>query len=862
MSDNTKTLLKGIGLCAGGIGANAAEVDVKDDKIVRIRPMQLDKKYDPQTFNPWRIKSPDGKIFEPTTRSLIPPFSLVYKKRTYSPNRILYPMKRVDWDPNGDRNTKKRGESKYVRITWDEATDIIAAELKRIQSTYGPTSVLVQGDGHGETKAIHGPHGCSARLLDKLGGYTIQARQPDSWEGWYWGAKHVWGCDPVGQGYQNNLWKDTIENTKMLLMWGADPETTTWSWGGHQASRLCFFLREIGIRNIYICPDVNYACGIHADKWIPVLPNTDIALQLAIAYTWIVEDTYDKEYVATHTVGFEYIKKHVLGEDDGIPKTPKWAEGVCGVPSRTIKALARKWAKEATAIGHCNGGSFIRSAYAHEPGRYEVVLLGMQGLGKPGTSQLKFIEWGFYGIDDTNPVPRTEMYPNVRGCYNGWDKKVPAQFITKTLVPQAILGDYTEDDPLYLYGVSMAGYPREDQFVEYQYPEKGCAPIHMIWTDSPCWTTCWNGGNHMIQALRSEKIEFILAQHPWLENDCLFADIILPINTKMEEEDMSIDNFNGQYNMVFYEGQAIEPLGESKSDWEAVAEIAKKFDLYDYYVKGMTVEDYLKEGYKGAGLPHYISYEEFRDKEYFVIPTAEGWEDDPPGFSLFYKDPEKYPLKTPSGKLEFYSQDLADNFPDDEERGPYPKWIPYGESHQESLLHSRSEKFPFLIVSNHPRWRCHANLDDVSWLREIPTCKVVGPDGYQYEPVWINPKDAAMLGITDGDVVKVYNDRGWVLGGAIVTERITPGVLYQDHGARLDPIEVGVSDRAGSNNLICPTMTTSKYVAGEVTSGFLVGIEKVDVFKLAQQYPEAFSRVRDKTTGNLIDAWLIEEGGR
>src|SRR5690606_13600724 len=99
---------------------------------------------------------------------------------------------------------------------------------------------------------------------------------------------------------------------------------------------------------------------------------------------------------------------------------------------------------------------------------------------------------------------------------------------------------------------------------------------------------------------------------------------------------------------------------------------------------------------------------------------------------------------------------------------------------QESLLHPRSEKFPYLMVSNHPRWRVHANMDDVSWFREIETCKVTGPDGYQYEPVWINPKDAAKLGVKTGDVVKIYNDRGWVLGGVYVTERIMPGVVYQD----------------------------------------------------------------------------------
>ena len=294
--DSETTTYKNLGFCSFASGANASAVDVKNGRIVRVRPLHFDEKYKPEEMKPWKLEA-RGKTFEPTTKSLIPPFSLAYKKRAYSPNRILYPLKRVDWDPNGERNTQNRGKSKFVRISWDEAAQIVADETRRIQQKYGPTAVLVQGDGHGETMTIHGPHGCQTHLLDLMGGYTLQARNADSWEGWYYGAKHVWGQDPVGQGNQTNLWKDVSENTDMLLFWGSDPETTPWGWNGQQASRLCYFWTEIGVREIYICPDLNYGAAVHADKWIPVRPNTDAAMQLAIAYTWISEGTYDKEYI-------------------------------------------------------------------------------------------------------------------------------------------------------------------------------------------------------------------------------------------------------------------------------------------------------------------------------------------------------------------------------------------------------------------------------------------------------------------------------------------------------------------------------------------------------------------------------------
>lgn len=856
--DKSKTCYKGLGFCGFGLGANTAEVEVKDGKIVRIRPFQYDKKYAKEEIKPWKLES-RGKTFDPGLKTLLPPFAYVYKKRAFSKNRIPYPLKRIDWDPKGERNPQNRGVSKYVRISWDEATDIIADEIRRVHKEYGPYALMVQGDGHGETKAIHGPHGCQVNMLELLGGCSLQSRNPDSWEGWYWGAKHVWGQDPVGQGDQTNLWKDVSDNAEMILCWGCDQETTPWGWGGQQASRLSYWFSSLGIETIYICPDLNYGAAVHADKWIPVIPNTDTALQMAIAYTWFMEDTYDKEYVATHTVGFEDFKAYIMGEEDGVPKTPQWASPICGVPVRIIKTLARKWAAQATTIAHGNGGSFIRSTYSHEPARMEVCLLGMQGLGKPGRNQMKYIEWNLYNLHSQNPGPRTAVIPSVRGAYQGTAGTLPAsaaQIIPKTLVPDAIMADA----PMHWYGTTKAGYPAEDQFLEYDYPlADGGAPIRMIWSDSPCWTTCWNGGNRFIDALRSEKIEFFLAQQPWMENDCLFADIILPINTKFEEEDIAVEIMGGQYNALYYEGQCIDPIGESKSDFEAVAEVAKKLGIYSEYTENKTYEDLIKRGYDMSGVTDYASYQEFREKEYIVVPVADDWEEDAAGFANFCNDPEQYPLTTPTGLLEFKSTALEEYFPDDEERPPVPHWVPYGKSHAESLLHERSKKYPYMIVSNHPRWREHANLDDVSWLREIPTCKVKGEDGYLYEPLWIHPIDAAAKGIKDGDIVELFNDRGSVLGGAYVTERVMPGVVYQDHGARLDPIDAGKIDRGGANNLICPGNVTSQNCAGEVTSGFLVDFQKADMTTLRQRYPAAFQKSYDKAIGVYVDAWL-EEG--
>ena len=401
MEDKNKPVVKaeeksyviGIGYCGGGAGSNTSIADVKNGKLLRIRPLHYDWKYDKKNFNAWKWEI-HGKTFEPRMRSLIPPYSLAYKKRVYSPNRILYPLKRVDWDPNGERNPQNRGVSKYERISWDEATDIIASEIKRVQKQYGPYAIMPQWGGHGEVKTVHNPHGYPNRLFELMGGFTMEVRNPDSWEGWYWGAKHAWGMESVGQmNPSTNCMPDIAEHSGMILFWGCDPETTPWGFDGQMSSRLCYFWSELGIKEVFVCPDLNYGAAIHANKWIPIRPGTDAALQLAIAYTWITEGTYQKEYLKTHSVGFDKFEEYVLGKEDGVPKTPAWASPKCGIPEWTIKALAREWGAKATSITHGNGGPGIRSPYSTENGRLEIFLMAMQGLGRPGVHQVKMIEW-------------------------------------------------------------------------------------------------------------------------------------------------------------------------------------------------------------------------------------------------------------------------------------------------------------------------------------------------------------------------------------------------------------------------------------------------------------------------------------
>ena len=325
-----KVVLKASSLMGPRSGPPSSIESDSEGKITRIRPYYYEKDIDWDSKKPWKVEA-RGATFQAPRHTLPASYYLSYKKRVYSNNRVRYPLKRIDWDPNGDRHPETRGKSRYVRISWDEATTIIADELKRIREKYGMSAVLAEADMHGEGKHVAPAHGCMNRLLSIMGGYTVQMRNMDSWEGYSWGSKNVWGGEPVGEMQPSaNLWPDIARNAEQLLFWSSDPESTSIGFDGYMASRLTQWVHNLGIKYVFVDPALNW-CGCYlADKWIPVKPNTDAALYLGIIYTWLKEDLYDIEYVKTHAVGYEEFFDYVLGKEDGEPKTPKWASEKCG----------------------------------------------------------------------------------------------------------------------------------------------------------------------------------------------------------------------------------------------------------------------------------------------------------------------------------------------------------------------------------------------------------------------------------------------------------------------------------------------------------------------------------------------------
>src|SRR6202790_1141093 len=372
----------------------AVFVYVKDGKIVRMTPIDFDDD-DPKA---WTIAA-RGMNFTPPSRTTLAPHGQNAKSIVYSPDRLLYPMKRVDFDPDGERNPQNRGKSGYVRISWEEAISLVTTEIKRQKRLHGPGAITFSHGSHHTWGNIGYYLSALFRFANAVG-MTRVHHNPDSWEGWYWGAVHHWGYTlRVGQSETYGTVEDCLQNCDMIVSWAADPESTSGSYGAQEGTTRRQWLKDpkLGIKVVHVDPYYNASAQFLPGKWFAPKPTTSVAMAMAIAYVWIKEDLYDKDYVRTHTVGFDKCKAYLLGEEDGTPKTPEWQQIETCVPAKDVRALAREWGRKRVYLapgGWGNGhGGACRNQTGIQWARVMVCLSAMQGLGKPGVN-MGNLQWG------------------------------------------------------------------------------------------------------------------------------------------------------------------------------------------------------------------------------------------------------------------------------------------------------------------------------------------------------------------------------------------------------------------------------------------------------------------------------------
>jgi trimethylamine-N-oxide reductase (cytochrome c) len=619
------------------------------------------------------------------------------------------------------------------------------------------------------------------------------------------------------------------------------------------------WLQELGIEVVHIDPYYNHSAALLGGKWFAPRPGTDTALALAIAHVWITEGLYDKQYVAERCAGFEPWRDYVLGKEDGIPKTPEWQAPETGIPAKDVRALARRWGTKKTYLGAGgwgNGhGGACRAATGIQWARAVACLLAMQGMGKPGVNY-GHLQWGtpvdlrFYfpgyadgglsgDIENTGmPISLYQRMPQLP-TFNPSAQRVP-----RLQIPEAILEGRAE-------GYPWNGKTIEGQFQKFVYPQAGHSPVRMLYKYGGASIGTMTDTNRYVKAYRTDKLEFVVNQSIWFEGEAKFADVLLPACTQFERWDISEFGGTGGYalhaqtqmnhRVVFLQHKCIEPLGESKPDFQIFQALASRLGLGAYFSEGMTELDWVKRLFDASDLPKHISWKKFLKKGYFVVPPLEEGRRDPPSLRWFYegrrKDvPEPHPLpgdykeefgkglQTQSGKFEFECSSLKRFDPDDPERPPIVKYLPSWEGPHATELYG---KYPLQLISPHSRFSYHTLSDGKdSAINDIEEHRML-VNGWYYWVLRLNPQDAAERGIGERDLVRIYNDRGAVVCAAHLTERLPRGVVhaYESSAVYAPMGEPGYStDRGGCINQLTPKRSIAKKVTGTAANSCLVQV--------------------------------------
>lgn len=831
-------------------------VYVKDDRIIRMTPMDLDDSDAPS----WTIKA-RGKSFTPYRRTTTTSYSLALKSMVYSKKRNLYPMKRVDFDPNGERNPQNRGKSGYERISWDEALDIVAGEIKRQKTTYGPGSIAIPIPSHHQWGNI-GYYISALNRFGNLIGFTRVHPNPDSWEGWYWGAMHQYG-NALRLGIPDfyGTMEDLLQEAEQVVFWSSDPEATNGLYAAFEGSQRRLWAKKLGIEFVHIDPHLNSTAQWLGGRWVPIRPATDTALAQAIMHVWIVEDLYDKDYVAERTIGFDEWRAYLLGETDGVAKTPEWQEKETGVPAHVARALARSWAKKKTYLSAgglgAGWGGAARNATGSQWARCMVMMMAMRGWGKPGINfgNLQFgapLDYNFYfpgyaegGMSGDLAFTAAPINNYTRMPHAPTINPVK-QMIPRQRLPEAIIEGKS-------VGYMWDGSSIEAQLAPFEYPMPGYPRIHMLYRYGNSTFGTIADSKRFIDSYRHPSIECVVNQSIWFEGDARFADIILPACTAIERWDIGdwancagyIHHNHSQLNhrIVTLQHKCIEPLGESKSDYQIFLDILHRMGLGIMFSEGGSELDWCKRMFESSDLAKHISWKQFAKKGYYVVPPEREELRDPVAMRWFaegrHKDmPAPHPLpsqfsgeagkglETQSGKFEFVSSSLGRLDPPNPERPALNKYIPAWEGPHAKELY---DKYPLAMISTHPRYSFHTYGDAKdSTVNDITDHRML-VDGYYYWVMRINPIDAEKRGIAQGSLIRAYNDRGAVVFVADISPLMAPGMVktfesnadfdhYLDSKGRL-------VDRSGCANVLTPPRPQQRGTEGMAANSCLLEIE-------------------------------------
>jgi biotin/methionine sulfoxide reductase len=683
-----------------------------------------------------------------------------------------------------------RGREPFVAVSWDEALDLAAEALTEVRERHGNAAIYGGSYGWASAGRFHHAQSQLHRFLKQFGGYTESDRTYSAAAGEVL-LPHILGHDLYTLFLHTTPWVDVRDHGEVVLCFsGVSPKNLQVVMGGpgaHTAPGQLRDCRAAGVRFINVSPIQDDLPGELDAEWIPIRPVSDTALILALCHTLLVEGLHDEAFLARYCVGFERFRDYLLGVTDGQPKSAAWAAPITTVGADTIRDLARLVARSRTFIPI--GWALQRAEHGEQPFWAATVLMAMLGqFGLPGAG----VGHGVGSLHTVGFMGR-RLIPFRWGTFeqgaNPVDSVIPVARVTDMLEKPGEPFDYD--------GRRLV-YPR----------------IELIY---------WAGGNpfHHHQDLNRLRRAWarpgtvIVNEQVWTAT-ARHADIVFPVTTALERNDVAFNTFDHYVSPM---PQAVPPYAQARNDYDVFSALAERLGFAARFTEGRDEMQWVRQLYDesrtrahahGVSLP---PFDTFWAGGHFSI--ADQLADATLIFEAFRADPERHPLGTPSGRIEIHSETIA-GFGYADCPG-HPVWL----DKVEFQGAPRATRFPLHLISNQPAPRLHSQLD---FARVSRASKVAGR-----EPLTLHPEDAAARGIAAGDIVRVFNDRGACLAGAVLSERIRPGVVQLATGAWYDPVDTADGlglDLHGNPNVLTRDVGTSALGQGPTAHSCLVEIER------------------------------------
>jgi biotin/methionine sulfoxide reductase len=701
--------------------------------------------------------------------------------------RIARPMIRRGWLERGPGPDERRGSDELVPVAWPEALDRVAAELRRVHAAHGPAAVFGGSYGWASAGRFHDAQHQIHRFLNLAGGYVRSVNSYSS------GAAtvilpHVIGPQSIVAG-NNVSWDELVAQSALVLAFGGMALKNNDVGGGgtsqHVARERLAAAHARGVEFHLVGPLRDDLPSAIEAVWHPIRPGTDVALMLGLAHTMVGEGLHDRAFLGRYCVGWEIFEAYLLGRADGQPKDAAWAAAICGIPAGEIVGLARRIAGRRTLIT-CSM-SLQRAEHGEQPVWMAVVLAAMLGqIGLPGGG----FAYALGATSNTGKPPLAVPLPSLPVGRNSIADFIPVARIADMLLHPGETFDYD--------GQHLA------------YPD-----IRLVY---------WAGGNpfHHHQDLARLRRAFarpdtvIVHESAWTAT-ARHADIVLPATVTLERED--IGGTAGDPLLVAMH-RAVAPYGEARDDFAICAGLAERLGFAAGFTEGRSARQWLEQMYeptrralaeRGVNAP---SFAEFWEQGELVLPTLP-WDGGP--LREFRRNPAAAPLPTPSGRIEIASDTIA-GFGYADCPG-HPVWL----APVEGAGSTAAARFPLQLIANQPATRLHSQLD---FGATSLAAKIKGR-----EPVRLHPHDAASRGIRDGDIVRLHNDRGSCLAGAVLSDALRPGCVQLATGAWYDPLDPAAAAPLcvhGNPNVLTRDAGTSRLAQGCTGQLALVEIERFD----------------------------------